>query len=472
MGRKGLDDLSGPQFALSTPAAHHTSVDDRPTPVYGSQYAALAANRDKRRAPNTRYGDPTNVFALAWANLTHHKLRSALSVLAVALGITLLLVSNGLASGSIAEVDQRMQSVDAELVVLPAQENIIFTGGAPFPGIYQRYIAKQKDQRGPLATDVIPVFFSQVRMGGQQQRVFGVDPRHMDAFLGPRRLIAGKLFDNAHQFAKFSDQRNAPQDVPTLIPDLTDDQWHDGLEIVIDNRLRQVGFTDPNTGENRPYQLGDEVLLAGRTFRIVGIIETGVAGRVFAPLQTLRELLNGGEPWSSMFFIKIRTDIDPRAAANHFQKTLGETARVELKSTYGALLRDSFAQVNMYMSATSGLALVVCFLFILLTMYTMVLERTREIGILKSIGLTRLGVMCLSITEALVVSLSGVLVGIAFAFAAKWALTIAMPLLTVALSPERLITAIAIGVIGGICSALYPGYRAAKLDPALALNYE
>lgn len=107
------------------------------------------------------------MLALAWANLMHNKVRTALSALAVGLGIMLMLVSQGLASGSIAEVAQRMQSVDAELVILPAQDNIIFTNGAPFPRIYRRYIEKQADEHGPLATAVIPVLFGQVHMGGQ-----------------------------------------------------------------------------------------------------------------------------------------------------------------------------------------------------------------------------------------------------------------------------------------------------------------
>ena len=110
------------------------------------------------------------MIALAWANLTHHKLRSLLSALAVGIGIMLMLVSKGLASGSLAEVDQRMQTVDAELVVLPAQDNIIFTNGAPFRGIHERFLARQTDEQGPLAAAVIPVFFGQVKMGGQQQR--------------------------------------------------------------------------------------------------------------------------------------------------------------------------------------------------------------------------------------------------------------------------------------------------------------
>jgi len=412
------------------------------------------------------------MLTLAWANLMHNKVRTGLSALAVGLGIMLLLISNGLAGGSIAEVAERMQSVDAELVILPAQDNIIFTNGAPFPRLYRKYIEKQADEHGPLAADVIPVFFGQVRMGGQQQRLFGVDPAQMPLFLGARRCLEGSVFDRARGFAGRIRQGSAE-----FPPEDADERaigafLADGLELVIDQRLRRVGRIDPQTGARVPYALGDQIRVMGRAFRIVGVVEAGVAGRVFAPLQTLREIALAGEKKSSMFFVKLRPDVDPVAAADRLAAKLGSAARVELKSAYGTLLRESFAQVNMYMNASSGLALVVCFLFILLTMYTIVLERTREIGMLKSLGVTRVDLLRLSIIEALLISLTGVLIGIAIAFAVKWGLAIARPLLTVELTAGRLVLGVFIGVVGGALSALYPGYRAARLDPAVALSYE
>ncbi len=412
------------------------------------------------------------MLRLAWANLMHRKLRTTLSVLAVGIGIALLLVSKGLANGSIAEVNQRMQSVDAQLVVLPAQENILFTNGAPFPGVFERLLARQADEHGPLATAVIPVFFAQVRMGGQQQRVFGVDPRQMSLFLGSRRVLEGRAFDQAFSMAEKTAELRRPTTQIVEAESLPPEILEAGLELIIDDRLRRVGEFDAASGTNRPYRIGDEIRIMSRGFRIVGVVETGVAGRVFAPIQTLREILNGGEPWSTMFFVKLRPDLDPVAAADRFQSVLGQQARVELKTEYGKLLHESFAQVNMYMTASSGLALVVCFLFILLTMYTMVLERTREIGILKALGMTRLSLLSLSISEALVVSSSGALIGIGLAYGARYVLNVLRPLLTVELPLSLLAVALGLAVIGGGLSALYPGYRAARLEPAVALTCE
>ena len=400
------------------------------------------------------------MFVLAWANLTHHKLRTLLSALAVGIGIMLLLVSRGLASGSLAEVNERMQNVDAELIILPAQDNIIFTNGAPFRASHERHLQRLSDERGPLAAAVIPVFFGQVQMGGQQQRLFGVDPEQMKLFLGPRRVLAGKLFDRA---AAFAERVRAGVLPPANVGEPGHAEYlADGLELVIDERLQRVGG----------YGLGAEIQIMGQVFRIVGVVETGVAGRVFAPLPTLREIVVAGEPSASMYFIKLRPDLDPRRAADTFQQQFASDVRVELKTEYGHLLRESFASVNLYLTASSGVALAACFLFILLTVYTMVIEHTREIGILKALGVTRLGLVRLSVLEALLISGGGVAIGIVLAFAARGLITWLKPLLTVDLAVSHLLLAVLIGLVGGTASALYPGYRAARLDPAFALSNE
>ncbi len=398
------------------------------------------------------------MLALAWANLTHHKLRTFLSALAVGIGIMLMLVSRGLAAGSVAEVNQRMQSVDAELVVLPAQENLIFTDGVPFVSAHERGLAAEADDRGPLAASVIPVVWGKVQMAGQLQRLFGVDPAQMGAFLGPHRVVEGKAFDHAYEFAR---QVRAGA-VPPSEPEALDRYLADGLELVIDDRLARVGG----------YKVGDEIRIMGRTFHIVGVVEAGVAGRVLAPLQTLREIVAHGAASASMYFVKLRRGVDAAAAADRFQTLLGSDARVDLKSDYGRLLRASFASVNLYMTASSGVALVVCFLLILLALYMMVLERTREIGILKSLGVTRFGLVQLCAAEALLISLGGVVLGIGLSFVARGVIAAVAPLLTCELGMGALLTAVLVGLVGGTASALYPGYRAARLDPAFALGNE
>jgi putative ABC transport system permease protein len=406
------------------------------------------------------------MLRLAWANLTHHKLRTALCALAVGIGLAMFLVSRGLARGSIGEVADRMQSVQAELLVLPAQENLVFSGGAAFKSGWGERFAAVADEHGPLASAIIPVYWAQVRMGGQQQRLFGVDPEQMPLFLGPRKMLDGQPFDKARALAQRIHARRAASTQPNVDDAFTDGEHAAAYELVIDDRLRAVG------DGGRPYALGDTVQSMGRKFRIVGVVESGVAGRVFAPIEALRHIDIAGEPHSTVFFIKLRPGVEPHAAQAAFTTAAGNAGQVQLTSEYGSRLERELGRVYMYVNATNALALIVCFLFILLTMYTFVLERTREIGILKALGVSRRGLLWLSIAEALMISGTGTVIGIALAFVAKAIIAVRLPLLTVDLQPTYLAGAALIGLVGGVGSALYPGWRAARLDPAVALGYE
>lgn len=402
---------------------------------------------------------------LAIAHLRHRKLRTTLSILAVGIGIAMLIVMLGLSHGMLNEVADRVQSVDAELIVLPENENVIFTAGAAFSGKYRPIIdAFQMDGR-QVVKRTIGVMVDTLHMGGQQQRLFGVDRDDMGAFLGRRKMVEGRMFDEGRRFGDLLDSmrnENGYYD-PTRVSE-SDEAM--ACELVIDTRLARVG----------KYGVGDEITFLGRPFEIVGIVESGVAGRVFCPIQVLQHFKNGGMPWVSLFFVQLQPQAE--AAGLNYEERVADAlsghikAKVELKTAYRQLMYESFSQVYVYINAASGVALVVCFLFILLTMYTMVLERTREIGILKSLGAGRMYLMRVSVIEAVIICTCGTLVGIGLAFGAKYGLESAKPLLTMTIEPVFLAIALGIGVVGGSLSAIYPGYRAARLDPVAALGFD
>jgi putative ABC transport system permease protein len=399
------------------------------------------------------------MLTLPISNLLHRKLRSALCATAVGIGIAMLVVQLSLSHGMLNEVAERMQSVDAELIVLPKHANVIFQGGTAFGDGYAERIAAVEVEGRPVVRKVIPVFLDTVRLGGQQQRIFGVDPEDMPEFLGARRLAAGSLFPHATRFKRKLEQLRGSR--RHYDPEqITDDELHAACELIIDRRLAMVGG----------YEVGEKTNIFGREFTIVGIVESGVAGRVFAPLQTLRHILNGGVPWSSMFFVKLLRAEDADAAANAIAAAVHQ--KVELKSEYGSLLRESFAQIYTYMNIASGVALAVCFLFIMLTMYTLVLERTREIGVLKALGASRRYLLALAVSESTLICAAGTLLGIGLSYAVRWIIEGTMPLATVQIQARWLVLGAGVGLIGGALSALYPGLKAARLDPATALAFE
>jgi putative ABC transport system permease protein len=104
-------------------------------------------------------------------------------------------------------------------------------------------------------------------------------------------------------------------------------------------------------------------------------------------------------------------------------------------------------------------------------MYTTVTERTRQIGVLKSLGATRPWIAFEIQKEAMLISLFGVLAGFAVSAVGKFVLVRVTPL-NIDLEPIWLLYALGLGIVSGAFGALYPAVRASGLDPVKALSYE
>ncbi len=104
-------------------------------------------------------------------------------------------------------------------------------------------------------------------------------------------------------------------------------------------------------------------------------------------------------------------------------------------------------------------------------MYTTVTERTRQIGVLKSLGMSNFTIGWIIVQEALLISFGGVVVGVLGTLLLKYGLS-KWSTLTLAIEPSLVGTILVVGLISGALGALYPGLRAARLDAVEALNYD
>ncbi|HKD12969.1 MAG TPA: FtsX-like permease family protein, partial [Candidatus Angelobacter sp.] len=112
------------------------------------------------------------------------------------------------------------------------------------------------------------------------------------------------------------------------------------------------------------------------------------------------------------------------------------------------------------------------FIVIFQSMYTAVMERTREIGILKSLGASKLYIVRVILRETLLLAVAGIIVGMVVSFAAQPLLHYKFPTLPVEITKGWLIRATIVAVIGAMMGAIYPAYKAAQKDPIDALAYE
>jgi len=127
--------------------------------------------------------------------------------------------------------------------------------------------------------------------------------------------------------------------------------------------------------------------------------------------------------------------------------------------------------LNVFLKVVVGVAATISVLVILLAMYTTVTERTRQIGILKSLGMSKAAITWVIEQEAILVSVLGVFAGVLLTLLTRFAVMRSTSLV-VDVEPKWIAISLLIGLIGGSIGALYPALRAARQDAVDALSYE
>jgi putative ABC transport system permease protein len=128
--------------------------------------------------------------------------------------------------------------------------------------------------------------------------------------------------------------------------------------------------------------------------------------------------------------------------------------------------------LSIFMKVVVGISVVIGFIVIFQAMYTAVMERTREIGILKSMGASKLYIVNVVLRETVLLALGGIVLGILVSLATRAGLTHKFPLLQMVVDRGWIVRATLIAVAGAVAGALYPTFKAAQKDPIDALAYE
>ena len=220
--------------------------------------------------------------------------------------------------------------------------------------------------------------------------------------------------------------------------------------------------------------VGDTVTELNHPFRVCGIIEHGKGGRKFIPLTTLDDL--EGTPGKAAFFY-LRTDHSPKYQEDVRHEILstpglGSWNVQTLDELLSQLTPEHIPAFNIGIRVVIGIAAVIGFLVIFQSMYTAVMERTREIGILKSMGAGQGTIVSVVLRETGLLAVSGAILGIAATYALRAVLLARNPSLSFNFSVGWVGVAAAITLVGALFGALYPALKAARKDPIDALAYE
>ncbi|MGB8507776.1 MAG: ABC transporter permease, partial [Pyrinomonadaceae bacterium] len=244
------------------------------------------------------------------------------------------------------------------------------------------------------------------------------------------------------------------------------------LQVVEGRPLGEGGdeaIVDSIWKEQHKAQVGDPVKLYGREFRIVGVYEPPGGGRIKIPLSTMQEQVgSAGQCASVLVSCEDPARQDEVAARIHEQFP---DQQLIFTRDLPELYASGVPALNVFVNVIVGVAAAISLLVILLAMYTTVTERTRQIGVLKSLGMSNVTIAWIIEQEALMVSVLGVLLGVVLTLVARF-LVMRLTSLTVDIEPRWLLNSLLIGLLGGTLGALYPALRAARQDAVEALSYE
>ncbi|HEX8090616.1 MAG TPA: ABC transporter permease [Blastocatellia bacterium] len=356
---------------------------------------------------------------LVLSNVLYRKTRTITTMAGVALGVVLVVLTVGITHGFLNEQGRRNSAITAEIMVGAAGTTF---GLSLNPTLSLPLSRVQEIRAIEGVQDAVPV-----GQNLQGRMVDGIDYESFTRVSG-MRIVEGRPF-------------SAPD------------------EAIID---RQQAV-------NRKLKVGDEYEIFNRPFRVVGIYEPESLGRIKIPLRTMQESLNRPD-LCSMILIKVADPERQDEVAARIKQHYPDHG-VMLTRNLPILISRGTPALQTFLKVVVALSIIVSSLVILLTMYTTVTERTRQIGVLKSLGASKLWIAGEIEKEALLISSLGVLFGFALSVAGKFIIT-RLTSMNVELEAVWLFYALALGMLAGVLGALYPALRAANQDPVKALAYE
>lgn len=365
------------------------------------------------------------MFELVLANLRVRPFRTLISVVGVALGVVLVILFTGLAQGMSNDMAKRAANWKAEIVFTRPGAMELQSSNAPVSTTYANRLLEIEGVQSTVPVIRYITTNSEERWGIQQ--LDGVDWQPF-ATMNEMQIVQG----------------NAPQ---------TND------EIVIDERL----LNDKN------YKVGDSMELLGKNFKIAGVFSPPSGARIKMPLAAMQDALSAPNK-CTYILVKIKDGANVDEVAARIEQELPGN-QINLTRNLVIDAQDRIPGLATFLRVLVGLGAFVSTIFVLLSMYTTITERRKEIGILKSLGASKSFIIKVIEGEAFLIGILGIILGFTVSFLAAFLIEKQFEL-QFEFSKGWIITAIIIAVAGSLFGALYPAWRASDIDPVLVLMNE
>ncbi|MDU6866720.1 ABC transporter permease [Veillonella sp.] len=398
-------------------------------------------------------------FLMAWASLIANKLRSLLTMLGIIIGVAAVIALVSIGNGVKQDIENSISSLGSNLlVVLP---------GAPrTPGA--------RSSQGSMKSLKISDYEAIAKLEG----VKAASPMTNGSYV--------VIYQNKNWTTSVAGVNSNFQDVNNWT--MTSGRFFSDKNVQNRERVAVVGQTVVKNLFTDEDPVGKEIRVKNIPFRVIGVLKSkgnGTMGNdqddtVLIPYTTSMERVEGIDYLRRVYVVakddggidRLQADIENLLRVRHnIKDTNLDDFNIQNMKSIMETVAQTTGTFTLFLGAVAAISLVVGGIGIMNIMLVSVTERTREIGVRKALGATYSVIVTQFLIEAVVISLMGGFIGIAFGIGASKIIGMVSGMSTI-VSVPTIIMSFAFSMAIGLIFGIYPARKAAKLNPIDALHYE
>ena len=398
-------------------------------------------------------------FLMAWASLIANKLRSLLTMLGIIIGVAAVIALVSIGNGVKQDIEDSISSLGSNLlVVLP---------GAPrTPGA--------RSSQGSMKSLKISDYEAIAKLEG----VKAASPMTNGSYV--------VIYQNKNWTTSVAGVNANFQDVNNWT--MTSGRFFSDKNVQNRERVAVVGQTVVKNLFADEDPVGKEIRVKNIPFRVIGVLKSkgnGTMGNdqddtVLIPYTTSMERVEGIDYLRRVYVVakddggidRLQADIENLLRVRHnIKDTNFDDFNIQNMKSIMETVAQTTGTFTLFLGAVAAISLVVGGIGIMNIMLVSVTERTREIGVRKALGATYSVIVTQFLIEAVVISLMGGFIGIAFGIGASKVIGMVSGMSTI-VSVPTIIMSFAFSMAIGLIFGIYPARKAAKLNPIDALHYE